>query len=563
MSTAIVGKGERPTWPEVVLSFVPPHRRTHRAAVRLNRLPFALTLVAQAMLSWRLSAISNDDEALYIDTGHDIMAHLLHGTPLPDDYGAYLSGAPGLYPVIAAGLDSLGGLWLVRFFSLICVLTGSLCVYGIAHHLFNRRTALFSVVAFATTGSEIFVGKLATYDAPCLALVALSFYVAVTRRSLRSALLVGALLALAAATKYAGIAFVPFILTLGLLTDNVVYVGRTITRTLIGGLTAIGLLGIAYIEIGSSVTKGIIFTTTGRKPLDPQPYSVLLDSLLRDVAPLLVLLVTASALLWSRRRWRQLSITATCAVAGLFVPLSQLRIHEFTSLDKHTYFTGLFLAVPAGIALDWAFTSKVRVKIGALAVLWILLVDGMYRSNIQYNWSPATLQTVQVVEQHHIAGRYVSVDADTSRFYTHSASIRWQTSSFSYSFYAQPALVLSRAVRSHLFAGFVLRTDQMEGQRTMTRLLKADGDYALVGRYRTDKYHRDWYTVWLLTAAPAQSPSKHSTILVPQASRPTPRTAARLSQRLVKSSPQSTPTALLTLQPARHTHMHQGSGKRQ
>ena len=65
---------ERPTWQEVVLSFAPPVKRTDRAAALLSRLPIWLILIGQAVLTWRLSDISFDDEALYIDSGHDILS---------------------------------------------------------------------------------------------------------------------------------------------------------------------------------------------------------------------------------------------------------------------------------------------------------------------------------------------------------------------------------------------------------------------------------------------------------------------------------------------------------
>ena len=63
-----------------------------------------------------------------------------------------------------------------------------------------------------------YIGKYATYDAPCLALVALAAAIAITKRSLASASIVGTLLALATVTKYAGLALVPFVLAMTFLT---------------------------------------------------------------------------------------------------------------------------------------------------------------------------------------------------------------------------------------------------------------------------------------------------------------------------------------------------------
>ena len=73
------------------------------------------------------TALMYDDEALYIDAGHDILSHAVLGSHVAS-YGSYLSGAPTGYPIVAAVLDTLGGLNLVRLFSLVCLLICTLCV---------------------------------------------------------------------------------------------------------------------------------------------------------------------------------------------------------------------------------------------------------------------------------------------------------------------------------------------------------------------------------------------------------------------------------------------------
>ena len=148
---SVVVLDERPTWQEVVFSLFPA-KRTTTATALLARVPMALILSAQAFLTWRLSDIANDDEALYIDAGHDLLHHLATGSHLAD-YGSYLSGAPFGYPVVAAVLDRLGGLELVRLFSMACLLICTLCVRRTAQHLFDRRTGLLAALVFAVSGS--------------------------------------------------------------------------------------------------------------------------------------------------------------------------------------------------------------------------------------------------------------------------------------------------------------------------------------------------------------------------------------------------------------------------
>ena len=177
---------ERPRleWQDVLLSFTPPAARTRQAKDRLAAFRLPLILLLQAVLTWRLTDIVSDDEALYIHGGQVAIAYLLHGgagnAALLRFDGSFFSGAPNAYPVLAAGLDAAGGLNLVRFFSLCCMLTATVCVYKIGRHLFNENVALLASLVFALTGSVQFVGKLATYDAPCLVLVALATTLAIT-----------------------------------------------------------------------------------------------------------------------------------------------------------------------------------------------------------------------------------------------------------------------------------------------------------------------------------------------------------------------------------------------
>ena len=112
--TTTVTLDERPTWRDVALSFVPSAKRTERAQRLLDRVPLGLILLIQVGLTWRLFDVASDDEALYINAGHDVIQHLLHGGAIAN-YGTYLSGAPAGYPVVAAGLDSV-----VASFSCVC-----------------------------------------------------------------------------------------------------------------------------------------------------------------------------------------------------------------------------------------------------------------------------------------------------------------------------------------------------------------------------------------------------------------------------------------------------------
>ena len=91
-------------------------RQSRTATLRVPAaLPLLAVLVVQAVLSLRLVRADTafQDEALYLWAGHLQWAHWLHGTPIPP-FPAYFSGAPVLYPALAAVADNLGGLTAAR-----------------------------------------------------------------------------------------------------------------------------------------------------------------------------------------------------------------------------------------------------------------------------------------------------------------------------------------------------------------------------------------------------------------------------------------------------------------
>ena len=173
-------------------------------------------LCVQAVLSLRMSNTAFEDEALYLYSGHLEIAHLLHGAPLQGDYSSYFSGAPVLYPVLGALADDVGGLAAARAVSLIAMLGTTALLYSLTRRLFNERVGLCAAVIFSVTESALFLGRLATYDAPALFLLALATWIVVRTAPFRwPVYLLAALpIGLAVATKYASALFVPTIVVL-------------------------------------------------------------------------------------------------------------------------------------------------------------------------------------------------------------------------------------------------------------------------------------------------------------------------------------------------------------
>jgi 4-amino-4-deoxy-L-arabinose transferase-like glycosyltransferase len=182
----------------------------------VSRAVLLAILAVQAVLSLRMHNTAFEDEALYLSAGHQELAHLLYGVPLPDDYASFFSGSPVLYPILGALADTWGGLAAARHVSLLTMLTATGLLYSLTRRLFNERIGLCAAVIFSVTESAIFLGNFATYDAPALCLLALAAWIVVRTASFRWPvyLLAAPVAALAVGTKYAALLFVPTIVVL-------------------------------------------------------------------------------------------------------------------------------------------------------------------------------------------------------------------------------------------------------------------------------------------------------------------------------------------------------------
>ncbi len=182
----------------------------------VSRAVLAAILLVQAALSLRMRNTAFEDEALYLYSGHLEIAHWLHGAALQGNYATYFSGAPVLYPVLGALADGVGGLAAARAVSLLAMLATTGLLYSLTRRLFNERVGLCAAVIFSVTESAIYLGHLATYDAPALCLLALATWIVVRTAAFRWPLylLATPVVALAVASKYASLLFVPTIVAL-------------------------------------------------------------------------------------------------------------------------------------------------------------------------------------------------------------------------------------------------------------------------------------------------------------------------------------------------------------
>jgi 4-amino-4-deoxy-L-arabinose transferase-like glycosyltransferase len=362
---------------------------THRAPSRVRRvlsspwlwLPLICAVQVALALRHGLNANAFEDEGLYVYTGHRMIQHFLHGAFLPEYPGAFFSGAPGLYPVLAAMADAVGGLAAARDVSLFFAVVATVATYGVGSRLFGRAAGIIGAAAFTLCGSVIYLSHFATYDSMMMSLVAVAAWLAVysaQRDGFAWAPAVALLLALAFLTKYAGAVFVPVVVLLAVVVGWPLY-GWKVVRRGAYCLVAVLVMAFSAIELwGRSMVPGIRSTTSSRVILSHATPAFLIREIAMWVGPWL-LLALIGALFRVRRQWALMSVLLIGSIIG---PADQVRIGEATSMAKHVAF-GIVFAAPLigdlfarGLRRAPALASVVMV-----AALGLLGASGLHYSH--------------------------------------------------------------------------------------------------------------------------------------------------------------------------------------
>lgn len=326
-------------------------RDRYRGAAVQSTWIIALICVVQWALAVRpgLDATPFEDEGLYIFMGHRMIEHLFHGSFLSEYPGAYFSGAPGFYPVLAAIGDSIAGIRGARMVSLLFAIAATVAVNGLGRELYGRTAGLVGAAAFVLCGSVVFQSALATFDSTMLFFVAASSWLTVSsvrRNQFLWAPVVGLLLVLACYAKYAGVIYVPIVAGLAIVTATPESRPLVVRRTLFM-LTSAVIVGYFIFALwGQSLAGGITSTTTSRNIISPASATVLLQQVGRWIGPWLV--TAAAGAVLARRTWPVAVVLLAGSVIG---PLGQIRIGEATSLAKHVAFGMIFAAPLIGLLI--------------------------------------------------------------------------------------------------------------------------------------------------------------------------------------------------------------------
>lgn len=371
----------------VETTYVPagaPARTARLRLVLVDRLPLVLILLMQAFLAYRLSNTAFEDEALYVYAGHRELAFLQHGTPTYDTYASYFSGAPFLYPVLAAVIDTGLGLEGVRAFSLLAMVGATVCVWMTARRLYDKQAAVVGAALFAVAAPTLFLSRLATFDAPALFLLALALWIVVRTAEgpVALVLLAAPPLVLAAGVKYASVLYVPTVLVVAVLAVPAAAAvrGRPWLRGAIRGpLLAVAVAGLiaAWLNAAGPVLRAGLSQTTVNRTAGTEP----LANILRLSAVwggwvfvLAVVGVVHTARHRTPQAWRPAPTLLAAALTGtaLLATVYQAHLGTSVSLHKHVGFGLVFAAPVAGAGLaGLARLDRLRTAAGAIPGLAI------------------------------------------------------------------------------------------------------------------------------------------------------------------------------------------------
>ncbi|MBV9204127.1 MAG: glycosyltransferase family 39 protein [Actinobacteria bacterium] len=396
-------------------------------------------LAVQAVLSLRLIGADTafQDEALYLWAGHLEWARLLHGTPIPQ-FSSYFSGAPVIYPPLAALADRIGGLAGARLLSLVFMLAVTVLLWVITDRLFGPRPAFFAAALFAVLGPTLHLGAFATYDAMALFLLALATWFVVQAGERQDAtgwmIAAGAALALANATAYSSALFDPVVLLLALIVALPKPGGRLAAARV---LTLLAILAViltpALLLGGSRYLHGIDVTTLERAPGADPPVTVFAH-FSSWTGVILVAACCGVVFGWvsgpgSVRAW----LLTLLAAAGLLVPIEQASLYTTASLNKHGAMGAWFAAIAAGYAvgklIETSIAGTMRLVTAAacvIALCYPLMLGASQSRTFATSWpNVSAFITIFRPIADNGTGRMLVEDPSVAEYYLPSGN-QWQ-----------------------------------------------------------------------------------------------------------------------------------------
>jgi hypothetical protein len=300
---------------------------------------------------------------------------------------------------------------------------------------------------------------------------------ATTRSGTGSAVGLGALLALAALTKYAAAPLAVVVLVVVLVVSP-----HGVRRAGLAAGTALVLLAGAWAVWGDVLAPGLAFTTTGRAPLGPTSATLLVGTLL-VTAGLLLALAISGALRRPRADLvgpRGSVMAAALITGGLALPLAHIRLGEGLSFSKHLAYSALFLAPLAGRELAAMSRGRFRLLPVGLVAGLALLVAGVRADALYHEWVDVW-PVVERLGADPQPGTYLSSSAEVLAYATaDKPDIAWDTT---FALYAGGEAAIRTSVEEGRYHTVVLRTaptlDEDRGQAVLRAALEDSEAYDL------------------------------------------------------------------------------------
>jgi hypothetical protein len=361
-------------------------RLTSRLDRVMNRLMtsrstwLAPVLIVQGVLSLRPSRALADSETSSISAGHQLIAHLLHGTPIPN-LGHDFSGVPAVYAVPAALLGDIGGPTLVGLACAALAMVATGFIYFTTRRLFGQGPALIAGAILALNGSTLFIARFASADALCVALLAAGAWLAVTSVDRPNrAIALGPCLVLAIAASYLALAFIPA--TIALLALGAArgagarYAVRSVGLAL-GSLAISGYLAVSIVAPGD--LRDLRADLLDKQVMTAAATAAVHHQLWTDIGPLLVAGLLAVTVATRNR------LVAALLVVTALVPVA-LQTYLGTASPAHdnAELAVIFLAPIVGVTgmalLRRGRLLGLRVPL-AIVGMALLLTSGLVTAN--------------------------------------------------------------------------------------------------------------------------------------------------------------------------------------
>lgn len=433
-------------------------RHISRTRVKASTLPafwpLMLILALQAAIS--LTTLHNtafQDEGLYLYAGRILVHNYWLGGPASlDHYAFYFSGYPDIYPLIGGFLDMIGGLELARSFSLFCMMGVNAIIYFSTQKFFQRPAAIFASATYGSLGAVLFLGRLATYDALCIFLIALAtaiVYRMSTSRHSWLALMIGPLLVLSILDKYAAILFVPSILGI-LVLCSIIFLGwwRMLLRLSIVIISLVISLVVAYHFMDKAAFHAIAGSTTNRVVSNPASRVFLFEHVLQIDGIIYAAALLGFVLIFLRHKRFRLFALLLLASSCL-APAYHIYKQEFVSLDKHLAFS-LFFAMPlvgyalarlSGYMQRTASNSDGRYWLAGLSCILLIFILGTQQSQSGYaTWANSSdLSYALHTQMRDGSGRFLVEDIEVARYDARNITQQWQWNGLYYFYYVNAA----------------------------------------------------------------------------------------------------------------------------